>query len=485
MSKTKVVEIVTNDGISYGQISSPQDLMKAQEFAHQHSEMLTKDFLIGNTSEVVGLSLTLTGAMNLTIAAGRAYFDGYQFEAVETDLELDPADATHARLDYIVATIGGNNPAQIEFLPFQRIRTSQELIDGEPPYPPTQFERATEKHNVALIQVRKGTPAATPLPPTSIVETDVILYTVLVPANAEELQAENVSDARTIIANLRNLKQLQITANTNINTLQQQMVLALAYEQQVRNFTASFGRNDTLLGILNEIAAAITVLKVRYPTILSGDCRCPAYAVEDENGWVIDIPVGTAVEFGAKFVGIYAENFPESINARYVTVSADEMGFLPIVEGREDIKKEGGTPPQTGNFVRFNVLPGEKALYLKENGELEFREEITPSNSAECLLLRISPKGGAEPDIKRYLNQRNVRAHYTKIVDSEDETTTQFEWDLAIPPEIASYDIYKVDGSYRRYDTTMPTMTFDNTMEIPDVADGETWHLIIYNLAAL
>lgn len=484
MSKTKVIEIVTDSGLQYGQISHPNDFIKSQEYAHQHVESLTKDFLIGANAETAGCGHTLPGGLNINIAAGRCYHDGVQFDAAAANLTLAAAHATHPRLDYIVATISGSVPAETQFIPFQRLRTSQELIDGDLPYPPTQFSRATEKHNIAQIQVRTGTPAASPLPPSSVGTTDVILYSVLVPANTTVLQTGNVTDTRILVANARQLKEQQATASANIGTLQTQMAQALAFENLTRPFS-QFGGNSNLLGILNEIYAAIKVLEVRYPTILSNDCRCPANVVDEDGDWVIDIPVGTAVEFGAKFVGIYAENFPNSANARYVTVSDDEPEYLPILEGRDDFKNAGNNEP-SGNYIRFDMPGSTKALYMLVTGELVFRSTVTPSTSVECLLMKITPKNDEQPILKRYLNQRNFRIKYTKTADL-DATSKQFEWNLAIPPTIASFDCYGVranDGT--RYDLPIPNINFDESeIDVSGVQDGDDWYLIVYNLSAL
>lgn len=45
MSKKRIVEIVETNGIDYGQISRPLDLTKAQQYAHEHAELVTQDFL--------------------------------------------------------------------------------------------------------------------------------------------------------------------------------------------------------------------------------------------------------------------------------------------------------------------------------------------------------------------------------------------------------------------------------------------------------
>lgn len=492
MSKIKNFEILTDSGLQYGQTITADGLMKAQEYAHQHVESLTKDFLTGANAEVAGCNRTLTGGLNISVAAGRLYHDGYQFDAVPTALTLAAAHATLARLDYVVATIGGMNPAETQFLPFQRIRTAQELTNGASPYPPTQFNRATEKHNDALIQVRTGTPAANPLPPSSVIPTDVILYAVLVPANATVIQNNNVTDLRIPVANLRDMKQTQNTANANIGTLQTQMAQALAYEYLTRPFS-QFGGNTNLIGILNEIYMAMYVLQVRYPTMLAQDSRCPAAAVQDGSTWTIDIPVNSAVEFGAKFVVIYAENFPESANARYVTVSSEETKLLPIIEARDDFDEikskdapSGDNQSAAGNYIRFDVPSSTKSLYLKSNGELELRSVTTPSTSVDCLLMKITPNGSGAPTLKRYLNQRNYRVKYSKVVDASN-ASKQFEWDLAIPPEIASYDCYRVknDADKTRCDLPTPNMEFDATITIGSVVSGDTWYLVVHNLSAL
>ncbi len=146
MSKSRIVEIIEQSGNSYGQISSPADIVKAQEYAHAHAEQITLDFLTNaEIPEIVDCDYALTNGLNIQIDSGRIYRYGLQYEVAGQTVTLSPA-ANQARIDLIIATLSNNVPANLEFLAFQRLRSEQEFINTLPPYPPTQFQRATEKH---------------------------------------------------------------------------------------------------------------------------------------------------------------------------------------------------------------------------------------------------------------------------------------------------------------------------------------------------
>ncbi len=165
MSKTRIVEMFQQNGVNYGQISSPLDLIKSQDFAHQHIEKITQDFLVQVDPEVAGCDISLETGLRFQIAAGQIYRGGVQYESDDQDLTLDPVPTEFSRIDVVVAVLTPNVPAQTEFLAFQRLRTTQELNSNSPAYPPTQFQRATERHNVAAITVKTGTPSVSPQAP--------------------------------------------------------------------------------------------------------------------------------------------------------------------------------------------------------------------------------------------------------------------------------------------------------------------------------
>ena len=464
MSKKQIVEIVADGGNNYGQISSPEDFMKSQEFAHLHTDLITKDFLTHSDPEIAGCDYTNpANTLNFNVTEGRIYYLGSQYDAVLTNLVLT-ADSTHPRLDYVVASIQGEVPVASEFLSFQRLRTSQELTAQIPPYPHTQFQRNTQKQNLAIIQIRSGTPSANPAPPI-IQPGDVLLYTILIPANSTALTGENVTDVRYKAGNLRDINDQVGTNKADIQTLVTQMTAALAYEQQPKLFP-SFGRNDTLLGILKEISEALIVLKYRYPTIISSDSKCPAAVVDDGGKWAIDIPVGTFIQFGTRFVPLVLEGFQDqSVHPRYGDLSP-QVGYKPIFDG--EMSKISNIS-NNGNVIRFDAPTSTaKSLFVNINGELIFKNTSTPSTSTECLLLKITPKGENPPVIKQYFNARNAVSTYSGVVTANAESK-QFENDLAIPPGVAYVDFYAIKSADQsRYQIPSPaSFPFDEKITVP------------------
>ncbi len=74
MSKQSIVEIISSDGINYGQINSPDVLMKGQQYAHEHTEQVTKNLLTHPTDvEVAGCEYAIGSGLALNIAAGQIY----------------------------------------------------------------------------------------------------------------------------------------------------------------------------------------------------------------------------------------------------------------------------------------------------------------------------------------------------------------------------------------------------------------------------
>lgn len=461
MSRKRVVEIVTDGGHNYGQISHPNDLGLAQDYAHQHVESATKDFLTQNDPECAGLGYTLqANTLNFNVAEGRVYHQGVQFDALATALTLNAAHANHARLDYIVATIAGNQPAQTEMVPFQRIRTSQELAANTPPYAPTQFSRARERQNIATIQVRTGTPSVSPQPPV-LQPTDVVLYVVTVPANATSIAAGNVNNVRKVVGNLSATKEQIVALQT---------------------------QNAALQTKINQMeSGALLVLKYRYPTIVTEDSKVPAVVVNDGGTWSVDISVGTTVQFGDGFVGVRLENFEdENLNPRYASTGG-AVDNKPIFDGKTDFMEDFELPPGTA-VIRFDAPTTTKAIYLLRDGKIVTRTAITPSNSDECLLMKIIPNGSASPVLKRYINARNSVAKYDGTAVSGNAASRQFENDLATPTGVGYFDIWgtKAADKYRYDISGLGSYAFDSLITLPDeFANGDAWHVRYFILSGL
>lgn len=515
MSKIRVVEVVTQNGAQYGQINQPVDLVKAQEFSHAHTEQVTKDFLTQNDGEVSGCGISLSTLLSVNIAAGRVYQAGLQYESQNQTLTMQPAHEQFARVDVVMAVLSANAPINNEFLAFQQLRTEQELNAAVPPYPPTQFQRATERWNVAVLAVKTGVPSASPQP-TAMAANEVALYQITVPANAANLQLANIGDVRKVASNLRMINSQVKSHSDSLATHAAQIQQALNFEQAQRDFSSVFGELGTksLLQILQTIASKLLVLKYRFPTVLSGAGRCAATVNQLPSGaYVIDIARGTLVQFGDRFVSLEdkfaqisgntpAENTTtgdtpisgggkSAGEAHYANTSnAPEQTYQPLYEGETITTAQTGSEP-TGNVIRINAPLTQKWLYLNYEGELFFRNYPEPSSSTECLLLRITPQSGAAPIIKAYKNIRDSNTGYSKTFVTGDVQSRQFDVDLAIPYGYLYVDAYGVKASDKsRYTLPLPTYVppvrsepFDQIWEVSGVASGDIWvvNLTIYS----
>lgn len=477
MSKKRIVEIVDQGGIDYGQISHPNDIVLQQQYIADYFEQVTKDFLVNQIQAEVwnGDYSLITNTLDINIAAARVYRYHRQYEADAASLTLNAADAVHPRIDLIIATLADDVPTNISFVPFQRLRTAQEFSNSVPPYPPTQFQRATEKHHVATISVKTGTPSATPTVP-NLGTNEIALYSVSVAANATTLSSTDITDLRKPVTNLSVL-------GDAVTTLQTQIIQALNYQTLVKDFSVSFGRSDTLLGILNDIASQLLVLRYRYPSLGQSGGRLPSSVIDENNNFYIHIPVGHFVQFGNGFVGLYAENFPSSVNAHYVTAAEDQKNYQPIYEGQNVTQTSSA-----GNFIRFDAPSTTKFLSLNRAGQFIFRDTPTPTNSNECLLLKIINDGVNPPTLKQFWNLRDGIVRYSKTVNNSDPITKQFEYDLGVPVGVGYVEHYAVDSNNMMYKFPALSITpaqFDGVVDITGVADGDTWHVIFHILSGL
>lgn len=474
MSKTRVVQSITDNGNAFGQISHPNDIMKSQEFAHRHADQITLDFLtLGGQPDIAGLIATIAAGLSVSISAGRIYFDGYQYEGAPTPIALQPANSSD-RIDLIVARIAADNPVEQTFTPFQRLRTPQELTNNVPPYPPQQFQVALERHNVVTVSVKTGVPAANPVQP-ALASGEIALWAIRVPANAAALVTANLTDVRRHAVNLRDLQTVQTQTQQQITVIQQGLITALDYEHKQVDFSGSFGRADNILGILLEIAEKLAVLKYRYPTIVSVDGRCPAMPTVDPNGKpCVDIPVGTAVQFGDGFMVILPANFQDaSVNARFAIAGENNYND-PLLN---DLTMDDGAPNNAVNVVRFDAPDTTKWLYMNRAGQLFFRTTAQPSNAFEVLLMKITPNGSSEaPRLKRYINLRNGLIKQSGVATAS-AVSRNFEYEVATPPGVGYLTLYGVRASDKTlYELPSPgNIAFDQTVAITGIAEGDTW----------
>ncbi|MGH9944915.1 MAG: hypothetical protein ACRD9R_21405, partial [Pyrinomonadaceae bacterium] len=196
------------NGPTYGRVSDPVDFMNSQGYAHEHVERITKDFLMtGGAAQPAtsGFDYSIGAGLSLSIQDGEvAGTDGLLhdlFDAAPVTVNFSAAHPSLPRLDLVVAKIEPNTDALPLFKPYTRLRTQAELESGAPPYTPTQFNNATERHNRVTLLVKTGTAAANPAAPAAGAN-EVPLYQVLIGAGATTLVAGNVTDVRNKIRTL-------------------------------------------------------------------------------------------------------------------------------------------------------------------------------------------------------------------------------------------------------------------------------------------
>src|SRR5436853_824449 len=210
MSKKVLVQQIQPDanGPTFGEVANPADFQKSQIFAHNHAEILARDYVVGAcaTTIIAGFEHSLPGGMAFRILAPGHILepDGRSYELIgaeQVDLVLAQADAGLPRIDLVIATIEADANAADESRPFVRIRTLDELTVGVAPYPPTNFDQPTELHNRATVSIKPGMPANPPAAP-ALGDNERALYAVSLPAAVNFIGSTNVTDLRHLVGSL-------------------------------------------------------------------------------------------------------------------------------------------------------------------------------------------------------------------------------------------------------------------------------------------
>ncbi|HEV2764755.1 MAG TPA: hypothetical protein VGV38_17375 [Pyrinomonadaceae bacterium] len=198
-------------GPLYGKSISTDDYMKSQEFAHDHVEVITRDFLVRGAAaaQVAGFDYQLPGGLQFSVGAGQAVtVAGVSHETLPVGqasvVQLAAAHVAQPRIDLVYGLLEADVPAELEFRPFRRKRTEAEIVGGVEPFPPTQFQQPTQRHTRVTVQVRQGVPDAAPVAPNANAN-EVPLFHVRVNAGAVALAAPNITDVRNVARSLYQL----------------------------------------------------------------------------------------------------------------------------------------------------------------------------------------------------------------------------------------------------------------------------------------
>jgi hypothetical protein len=276
MSKrVRVDAIEPVPGIIYGKVSDPEDFSNSELYAHQHVEEVTRDAIMAGAASALikGFALTLTSGLSFSVATGIGLSVAgklYDANPAPTVLTLGAAHATLPRIDLVYLLLEDDVQTLTEFRPYQRLRTEAELAAGTAPYLPAEFNEAQEVWNRATVQVRAGTPNASPTAPAANAN-EVPLFQVRVNATAVTLNGGNVTDVRPVITSLAQVNTTLTSFIAGISEtvddrvaalLQQGYAVILTYNDAGNQLTIAVDQSlldaryanvtgDTMTGVLN------------------------------------------------------------------------------------------------------------------------------------------------------------------------------------------------------------------------------------------
>lgn len=312
-------------------MSSPDDLMKGQEYAHDHTSQVTHDFVNRSLDHIVkGFDYELADGNSLDITinrTGRIYTKaGLSFELLDDEtVTLANSDETHPRIDLIVAKLEDEVDAESNLIPFVRLRTPEQFEDEVQPYAPVNYNAATELHWRATILVKTGTPGAIPALP-SYDENEVPLYSISVPADSIKIGEGAVQDLRVTIADLQQLNTYRSTDRADINGLLSRVLGLEGGSGNPDDPTTAIGR--LIAELRRQIIASADLPDIRYDR--------PKYDLTDKRTSQIlatggsassvpyvDLELGGRVNFGDAEVAILPQKFADqSVNPRLQTVGS-------------------------------------------------------------------------------------------------------------------------------------------------------------------
>lgn len=286
--KVLIQHYVDGNGVEFGRVVKPSEMMSIQDYAHNHIEQITRDLIMRNaaSSVVAGFGLTLTGGMNLSVAAGTVVdAQGRSFDTFPAGnpsvLAVSAAHASQPRIDLVYASVSVDQDSENQLLPHRRLRTSLELSEGTPEYLPTNVNVPTERQNRATVSIRQGVAGANPIAPAAGAN-EVALFHIRVEANAVAITNDKVTDVRTAARSLSE-------AWTEIDTLNSHPVIANFAEAVDDRFAALFAvtPNTGLSGVYNDAgnsyALAGTAATQQAMGMMSAEDKTKLDAATDAN----------------------------------------------------------------------------------------------------------------------------------------------------------------------------------------------------------
>lgn len=331
MKKTLVQQVEQN-GKVFGQVSSPTDVMKAQDFLHQRISDLTHDFLNNSkTNEVIGFDYELGNgnSFQFTVKApGRIYAqEGKEYDFLNsTALTIPPAHETLPRLDLVVGVLEDNMDAALALIPFVQLRSFEEFADGVTPYPPQNLNAPREKHDRVTVKIKVGVPAVSPSMPT-LNSNEVPLYLITVAPTVAQIRAVDVTDLRDIILTLRRINEYAKQNRFDINVLLQRLEKVETLPNQPIDLSHIFGQIRTLGEILADFEKQLNAIRSlpearferpKFPLTHPDSGKIPASGNVDNGTPVVDIEVGGFINFTGANVPVTPDKFVDpALNARF------------------------------------------------------------------------------------------------------------------------------------------------------------------------
>lgn len=345
--KKALVQAKVVSGNTLGQVSNPNDLMKAQQFIHDRLSNAVNDFVNrSQRPEVAGFDQTLGAgtAFNMLISLpGRVWTpNGKSYDLGGNDtartVTFEAAHATLPRIDIVVARIEDEVDSELNLIPFIRLRTPEEFEDEVGPYPPQNIEAATELQWKATVAIVKGTAAASPEKPVLAVN-EIPLYEVAIPPGLVNLDSATITDVRGIINTIRMLTDQYAQNQITLSDLNRRLGALEDIGGQSIDLSQIFGEIRTLEEILADLltraSSSADIPEIRYtpsggatlynPWEIESSMIQAASSFSGGNSY-IDFNLGLRVNFGDAEVGLTPESFSDhpELNARYHTPTGNE-----------------------------------------------------------------------------------------------------------------------------------------------------------------
>jgi hypothetical protein len=333
--KKRLIQTIAQGEVMFGQVSDPNDLLRAQDFLHGRISAILNDFVNNHRDrEITGFGYDLGDGNSLAIEIrrpGRIHLkNGTTFDLLaDYPLTLEAADDTLPRIDTVVAVLEDEVAAEPDLIPFVRLRTADEFDENTPPYPPQNFNVPTEMHWRAVPQIRTGTPADVPSP-AALATNEVPLYYVAVAPEQTSIRHVDILDLRDVILTLRRINDLGRESRIDIQNLIARVTRLEKLAGQPIDLTQIFGAIKTLGEILAELQRQIDSLRdvpeIRYarPKTMFTDINLSKIVAEGntDGGFpCVDIPMGAHINFGTSDVVLLPQNFEDqTLNPRFVQV---------------------------------------------------------------------------------------------------------------------------------------------------------------------